>query len=90
MPKVKETKKPEPVKASTITPVASEPQKVVFRAFECLMRLEEALAQLKKVGIFPGPEGEAIRLKAKVETAITQTESAYKDYLALWGGMQKS
>lgn len=84
MPKVKD-----PVKSTTIAPVASEPQKVVFRTFECLMRLEEALGQLKKVGIFPGPEGEAIRLRAKVESAITQTETAYKDYLAVWGDLQK-
>lgn len=83
MPKVKETKKPEPTK-----PVLKEdPKVIIFRLFECVVHLEEALAQLKKVGIFPGEQVDD--LKRKMSHALTNTESLYKDYLALWGGMQK-
>lgn len=85
MPKVKETKKLEHTK-----PVLKEdPKVIIFRLFECVVHLEESLTQLKKVGIFPGPQEQADELKRKMSHALTNTESLYKDYLALWGGMQK-
>ena len=62
----------------------------MFRVFECVVHLEEALAQLKKVGIFPGGiAGRPQRLEDSLVTVINLTDSLYKEYLAIWGMMQK-
>lgn len=83
MPRIKETKKPEPVKAPTIAPVASEPQKVVFRTFECLMRLEEALGQLEQIGIFP--QG---RFKQEHAAAVLAVKILVEKYGQAWREIQ--
>lgn len=84
MPKVKETKKLEqPVKAPTIAPVASEPQKVVFRTFECVVHAEEALEQLEQIGIFP--QG---KFKQEHTAAVLAVKILVEKYGQAWREMQ--
>lgn len=91
MPKISEQKKlikkVQPKEAGIQKPV--EPKVTVYRVFECVIHLEEALAQLKRVGIFPGVGADPATLKAKQATLVAGTESLLKEYQALWGAMSK-
>lgn len=71
--------------------IKSEPKSPpVFRLFECVVHLEIALAELKKVGIFPGPEASSVEFKASTDQLILQTQSLYNQYLIIWGAMPKN
>lgn len=60
---------------------------VVFRLFECVVHLEIALAELKKVGMFLGDNSET--LIRQHNSATVSVESLYKEYLKQWGEMPK-
>lgn len=90
MPKKPEVKKsvtkPQPVAAPA---KKEEPRVVVYRLFECLMRLEEASNQISRVGIFPGPEDKANVFQYKLKTAKAAVDDILKEYQTAWGAMQK-
>lgn len=83
MPKVP-MKKPEE-KKEVVQPV--ETKAPVYRLFECVVYLEIALAELKKVGIYPGEKAE--QLKVKVSGVTVLVEELKNEYLTLWGAMSK-
>lgn len=95
MPKITEQKKvkgqpkQEEAKVTPLKKADLEPKVVVYRVFECVVHLEVALAQLKAVGIFPGPELKAQVTKANLSDVVQRVENLYKDYLTTWGEIQK-
>lgn len=95
MPKITEQKKPvkkvQP-KQEELKPaeIKAESKVVVFRLFECVVHLEIALKHLNQVGIFPGPENEALELKRLMSHAISNTNQLCNKYKAVWGAMPKS
>src|SRR3990172_716859 len=67
-----------------------DPKVTVYRVFECVVHLEVALAQLKAVGIFPGPADRAESLRKQVLGLQVNTEMILKQYLEIWGEISKS
>lgn len=61
----------------------------VFRLFECVVHLEIALAELKKVGIFPGNSEVSERMMRGHTELVARLDDMYKDYLRFWGEMPK-
>lgn len=96
MPRITEQKKPAkpqpktPEEVKTTPGKEPEPKVVVFRLFECLVRLEEASNQISHVGILPGPEDKANVFQTKLKTAKAAVDDILKDYQAAWGVMMKS